>query len=126
MKRYADRNDTGIERKVAIGTGAASGIGRVAARMFARERAKVAVSTARNLQGGRETVHLIREAGGEATFMTCDISQEERVEAMVAQTVDLYGSLHFGLLVFPSVGPSKTSAGRASRRWQMEAGLSDR
>jgi NAD(P)-dependent dehydrogenase (short-subunit alcohol dehydrogenase family) len=95
MRRYGENNRMGIEDKVAVVTGAASGIGRGAALVFAREGAKVVVTDGINLEGGRETVRLIREAGGEATFVTCDVTKESDVEAMVAKTVELYGSLDF-------------------------------
>jgi NAD(P)-dependent dehydrogenase (short-subunit alcohol dehydrogenase family) len=76
-------------------TGAASGIGRGAAIVFAREGAKVIVTDGINVEGGHETVRLIKEAGGEATFVKSDVSMESDVEAMVAKSVELYGSLDF-------------------------------
>lgn len=93
MKRYGENNRMGIEGKVAVVTGAASGIGRGAARVFAREGAKVVVTDGVNIEGGLQTVALIKDAGGEATFIECDVSREGDVEAMVAQTVESYGSL---------------------------------
>jgi NAD(P)-dependent dehydrogenase (short-subunit alcohol dehydrogenase family) len=95
MRRYGENNRMGIEGKVAVVTGAASGIGRGAAVVFAREGAKVVVTDGVNLEGGHETVRLIKEAGGEASFVECDVSNEGHVEAMVAQAVELYGSLDF-------------------------------
>jgi len=95
MRRYGENNRMGIEDKVAVVTGAASGIGRGAAIVFAREGAKVVVTDGVNMEGGNETVRLIREAGGEATFVKCDVSSESDVESMVAKTVELYGSLDF-------------------------------
>jgi NAD(P)-dependent dehydrogenase (short-subunit alcohol dehydrogenase family) len=81
--------------RVALVTGAASGIGRGAARAFAREGARVIVSTDSNIKGGEETVRLIKEAGGEATFVKCDVRKAAEVEAMVNKAVELYGGLHF-------------------------------
>jgi NAD(P)-dependent dehydrogenase (short-subunit alcohol dehydrogenase family) len=80
---------------VALVTGGASGIGRVTAQVFAREGAKVVVATDANVQGANETVRLIREAGGEATFVKCDVSDAKEVEVMVEKTVEKYGSLDF-------------------------------
>jgi NAD(P)-dependent dehydrogenase (short-subunit alcohol dehydrogenase family) len=94
MKRYGDNNSMGIAGKVAIVTGAATGIGRGAARLFAREGAKVVVADM-DVDGGSETVRLIEEGGGEAAFVRCDVSNEADVEALVAKAVDLYGSLDF-------------------------------
>ena len=62
MRRYGENNRMGIEGKVAVVTGAASGIGRGAALVFAREGAKVVVTAGINMEGGNETVRLIREA----------------------------------------------------------------
>jgi NAD(P)-dependent dehydrogenase (short-subunit alcohol dehydrogenase family) len=95
MKRYGENNRMGIEGKVAVVTGAATGIGRGTAIVFAREGAKVVVTDGINPEGGHETVRLIKEAGGEATFVKCDVSKEGDVEAMVAQAVAQYGSLDF-------------------------------
>lgn len=65
--------------RVALVTGCASGIGRVTAQVFAREGARIVVSTDSNIQGGEETVRLISAAGGEATFIKCDVSKAVEV-----------------------------------------------
>jgi NAD(P)-dependent dehydrogenase (short-subunit alcohol dehydrogenase family) len=85
----------GMQGRIALVTGGASGIGRVTAQMFAREGAKVIVSTDANVQGGEETVRLIKKAGGEATFIKCDVSKAKEVEAMVDRGVEIYGSLDY-------------------------------
>jgi NAD(P)-dependent dehydrogenase (short-subunit alcohol dehydrogenase family) len=81
-----------MEGKVGLVTGAGSGIGRASARAFAAEGAKVVVSDV-NAEAGAETVRLIAEAGGEATFVRCDVTVEAEVEALVAATVARYGQL---------------------------------
>jgi NAD(P)-dependent dehydrogenase (short-subunit alcohol dehydrogenase family) len=81
--------------KVALVTGAASGIGRAGAQLFAREGAKVIVTTGTNVSGGEETVRLIKEAGGEASFVVCDVSKDHDVRKMVETAVDRYGRLDF-------------------------------
>lgn len=81
-----------VEGKVAVVTGAASGIGRAASQIFAREGAKVVVSDV-NEAGGNETVEMIKNAGGDACFAKCDTSNAAQVEAMVKTAVDTYGSL---------------------------------
>ncbi len=85
-----------FEGRVAVVTGGASGIGRVTAQLFARDGAKVVVVTGSNVQGGEETVRLIKEAGGEASFVKCDVSKAKEVEAMVDKTIELYGRLDYG------------------------------
>ena len=81
--------------RVALVTGAATGIGRAGAQLFAREGAKVIVSTGSNVKGGEETVSLIKDAGGEASFVQCDVSQEDQVRAMVETCVGRYGRLDY-------------------------------
>jgi NAD(P)-dependent dehydrogenase (short-subunit alcohol dehydrogenase family) len=81
--------------KVALVTGGASGIGRVAAVTFAREGAKVIVSTDSNIKGGEETIKQIKDAGGDAIFVKCDVSRAADVEAMVNKCVSTYGRLDY-------------------------------
>jgi NAD(P)-dependent dehydrogenase (short-subunit alcohol dehydrogenase family) len=85
----------GMQGRVALVTGGASGIGKVTAQMFAREGAKVVVTTDANIQGAEETVKLITDVGGEAAFVRCDVSKAKDVEALVDKTVEIYGSLDF-------------------------------
>lgn len=86
---------TGIEGKVAVVTGGASGIGRATALAFARAGAKVVAVTGRNVAGAEETVKRIEEMGGEAVSIRCDVTSEQQVEAMVAETVRVFGRLDF-------------------------------
>jgi NAD(P)-dependent dehydrogenase (short-subunit alcohol dehydrogenase family) len=81
--------------KVALVTGAASGIGRVTAELFGKRGVRVIVATDANAAGAEETVRHIREGGGEAIFIRCDVSKEKDVESMVAKAVETYGSLDF-------------------------------
>ena len=87
-----------MEGMVAIVTGASRGLGRAIAKEFAAEGAKVVVSARRSSPTGLpgtavETAEQIREAGGEAMALTCDVSDEEQVVAMVSQTIDMYGQI---------------------------------
>jgi len=84
-----------FEGRVALVTGGASGIGKVTAQIFAREGAKVIVATDKNIKGGEETVKLITDAGGAATFIKCDVSRAAEVETMVNECVKLYGRLDY-------------------------------
>ena len=80
--------------KVALVTGAASGIGRACAQLFAKEGASVVVSDV-TLEGGQQTVRLIEEDGGEASFVETDVSKAAQVEALVGRAVEAYGRLDY-------------------------------
>jgi NAD(P)-dependent dehydrogenase (short-subunit alcohol dehydrogenase family) len=82
-----------LEGKVAIVTGAASGIGRVSAMTMAREGARVVVAD-RNGPGADAVAAEIRAAGGESLATCTDIAIEAEVQAMVAAAVDTWGALH--------------------------------
>lgn len=84
----------GLGRKTAVVTGAASGIGRASAQRFAEEGVNVVVADIA-VEAGRETVELIEDAGGNATFVEVDITEAESVDHMVDIAVDTYGSLDF-------------------------------
>jgi NAD(P)-dependent dehydrogenase (short-subunit alcohol dehydrogenase family) len=81
-----------LENKVAIITGAGSGIGKAAAELFAKEGAKVVVSDISE-ENGYNTVEGIKKNGGEAFFVKADSSKPEDNEALVKQTVEKYGRL---------------------------------
>ena len=81
-----------LQDKVTIITGAGSGMGRVAAQMFAAEGARVVVAEF-NEAAGEETAALIRSAGGDATFIKVDVSKEADAKAMVDHAVTTYGRL---------------------------------
>ena len=84
-----------FQDKVAFVTGGATGIGKITAQMFAREGAKVLVTTGSNVKGGNETVRLIKEAGGEAAFFRCDVTKATEVEAAVNKCVETFGRLDY-------------------------------
>jgi meso-butanediol dehydrogenase / (S,S)-butanediol dehydrogenase / diacetyl reductase len=78
--------------KVALVTGSTRGIGRATAIRFAAEGASVII-TGRTIDAGQAVEAEIRDAGGEATFVPTDLSNEDDVIAMVRAAVDSYGSL---------------------------------
>jgi len=78
--------------KVALVTGAGLGLGRVTAIAFAREGAKVVVNDIDD-KGGKDTVEMVKKAGGEAIFAKADVSKEKEVEAMVNKAIQTYGRL---------------------------------
>jgi NAD(P)-dependent dehydrogenase (short-subunit alcohol dehydrogenase family) len=100
-----------LDGKVSLITGAAAGLGRVAAELFAREGSRVVVA---DLADGAEAVEAIRAAGGEATHVHCDVSDEASVQAAVAHAVDTFGGLHVlynnaGVSLGDDDGPENTS-----------------
>jgi NAD(P)-dependent dehydrogenase (short-subunit alcohol dehydrogenase family) len=78
--------------KVALITGAGSGIGRATAKIFAREGAKLLIADIVE-DAGNETLGIIKDSGASAIFMKVDVSQENAAEAMVAKVVETYGRL---------------------------------
>jgi NAD(P)-dependent dehydrogenase (short-subunit alcohol dehydrogenase family) len=78
--------------KVALITGGASGMGTVAARLFASEGAKVVLSDVSD-ELGEEVAAGIRAGGGEASYVHADVADEADAEAMVRETVANYGGL---------------------------------
>lgn len=82
-----------LDGKVVLITGAGNGMGRAAAVLFASEGARVVVADAVE-PSGNATVDMVRSAGGEATFVSVDVSNAEQMEAMVDRAVATYGGLH--------------------------------
>ena len=81
-----------VENRVALVTGAASGIGRAAAQLLAAEGAAVIVADL-DKQGAGETVRLIETLEGRATSVVADVTNAEQVATMVQMAVDTYGGL---------------------------------
>ncbi|MEA2775806.1 MAG: hypothetical protein QOF90_1212 [Acetobacteraceae bacterium] len=82
-----------LEAKVAVVTGAGTGIGRATARLFAREGAKVVVAEL-DAAAGEQTAQLIVRAGGEAIAIKTDVTEPDSIQATIDKAVRHYGALH--------------------------------
>jgi len=92
-----ERNDMGaFEGRVALVTGAGSGIGRASALAFAREGARVAVADI-VAERARDTVVRIEAAGGQAASFPADVTDSQQVEALVGNVVGAFGRLDCAL-----------------------------
>ncbi len=113
-----------MDGKVILVTGGATGMGKETALLFAENGAKVVVVTSRNVSAGEAVVKQIKENGGEAIFIQCDISDEAQVEEMVARTVETYGRLDYA---FNNAGvgpdevriPAQSVADQEVQYWDM-------
>lgn len=82
-----------LEGKVAVVTGGGNGMGRATAVLFAREGARLVIGDV-DREGGRSAVEQIRRAGGEATFVACDVSKESDVIKLIGTAEREYGGLN--------------------------------
>jgi NAD(P)-dependent dehydrogenase (short-subunit alcohol dehydrogenase family) len=81
-----------LDGKIAIITGAGSGIGRATAKIFAREGAKLLIADI-VAEAGMETLKALKDAGAAALFLKVDVAKSTEVEAMVAKAVEIYGRI---------------------------------
>jgi NAD(P)-dependent dehydrogenase (short-subunit alcohol dehydrogenase family) len=105
-----------VAGKVALVTGASSGIGRATALVFAREGAKVVIADV-TVEGGEETVVQVKKAGGEAVFVNTDVSKAVEVEALVAKAVATYGRLDCAYNNAGIAGKAKTVVEDTEDNW---------
>jgi NAD(P)-dependent dehydrogenase (short-subunit alcohol dehydrogenase family) len=82
-----------LQGQVAVVTGAGSGLGRASSVALAGPGARVVVADV-NVDGGRETVGLVADAGGEAVFVEADVADHEACGALMAQAVETFGAIH--------------------------------
>jgi NAD(P)-dependent dehydrogenase (short-subunit alcohol dehydrogenase family) len=84
-----------LKGKVALVTGGSSGMGRASALAFAQRGAQVVVAANMSVEGGEETVRMIRDMGGEASFVQADVSKACDVEALLNMVIETFGQLDY-------------------------------
>lgn len=103
--------------KVAVVTGASSGIGRAIAVLYAGEGATVVLAS-RNEDNGRVVAGEILAAGGDAVFIKTDVSSERDCERLVKETVRLYGRLDIACNNAGTMGPAKPVGRLSADDWR--------
>ncbi len=106
-----------FEGKVALITGAASGIGRACAQLYGQDGARVVVSDVDEV-GGQETVRLIQQADGDAAFIQANVASAADCEALISQTVDRYGRLDYACNNAGIGGEQNPTADQSVEGWQ--------
>ena len=82
-----------LKDKVAFITGAGSGVGRATARIFAKEGANIVVADI-DESAGRETVDIVKQQGGDAVFVRCDVAVEADIKSAVEKGASAFGKIN--------------------------------
>ncbi len=108
--------DVGLRDKVVLVTGGASGIGRASCLAFAREGARVVVADVA-VADGEATAAMIRETGGQASFVQADVSVAADVAALVRRTIEENGRLDCAHNNAGIAGPTARAADCSEEDW---------
>lgn len=106
-----------LQGQVALVTGGGSGIGRATALAFSQEGIKVVVADI-SIQGGEQTVQMIKQDGGEAFFIRTDVSKADEVETLVRKSVETYGQLDYAFNNAGIEGEQATTADYPVSEWK--------
>lgn len=110
-----------LKDRVAIVTGSGKGIGWGIAKVFAQQGARIVVVDW-DQEAGKRSAEEIRQAGGEAIFVHCDVSKEAQVKAMVQTALDHYGRIDI-LVNNAGVGVYKSVLDATSEDWDLCLGV---
>lgn len=105
-----------MKGRVALVTGAGSGIGRATALAFARAGAKVIVGDL-NIESGRATVEQINAEGGASTFISVDVTNAIDVETLIRDGVETFGRLDFACNNAGIAGDKLPTADSTEENW---------
>lgn len=114
--------DKRFDGKVALVTGAGSGIGRATALAFAREGARVVVSD-HHVEGGDETVRLIQAEQGDAFFVKANVADTAETESLVAEVIARYGRLDIAFNNAGTEGQMGATADCTEENWDQVLGV---
>jgi len=105
-----------LDGKVALVTGAASGIGKATATLFGKAGAKVVVADVQD-EAGETVAKGIRDAGGEAFYQHCDVGDEAQVQAMVGAAEERFGGLDIAFNNAGIEGETGLLADQSRKNW---------
>jgi len=111
-----------LENKVAVITGAASGMGRATAELFAREGAAVLLADVSE-RGGEEAVERIASEGGRAAFVRTDVASSDAVKAMIDAALERFGALDVLFNNAGIAGESSRLAEQSEENWARVLGV---
>jgi 3(or 17)beta-hydroxysteroid dehydrogenase len=111
-----------LEGKVAMVTGGASGIGKAHAELFAKEGAKVVITTRRKVAEGTALAESIKKGGGEAIFIKLDVTKESEWREVIDEVIRKYGKLNI-LVNNAGVSLGKTIEDTSLDEWNLIMGI---